>query len=300
MHNDSHNFDDIEHLNEELYKEEEKIPLNEEEKKELRKKILLLIGGIIIFLIIFVFVYLFLPKARMKKKVDNKEKVKEEVIVEKSLKELKDGNIKLNHSELLPMIKNLNLLFHDNENLNLIPVFEDANFTLSEASDDYKLFFASKTTEFEKYLREKGINTCNTKDFLSNEEIKDLVKKTLNLEINEFKDQKLVLYFNNYYLPSILSNDGEKYSISCSLPNDNLKTNFITTNVVKASKVEDEIILDVKALFFNFKGIFSDTKHQNKLHDDPNAFKEELFEEANIYKFRFKLIEGKYYLDGRI
>ncbi len=291
MHKDSHNFDDIDNLNEEIYKANEIVPLNDEEKKAFRKQILKLIGVVLLFTTIFLIFNLVLPSFNTKKKKAVEVDVENKV----TLANAEDGDISLDNNELLSYNKLIDFSYHPNKVIDLIDLYK-APFKVEDLDKNYQMFFVSRSDEFKAYLQKNEINTCNNLKDISESDLVSLLKKSLNLNLEDYPNFKTVLPFNTKEQFTSLSFSEESYKLSCEALAETIDSSYIKTRITSARKMGDSIYIEQKAIFININGIFSDPAFSLKLHDNPNAEIDKFLTRTNSYTFIFKQSGQRFYL----
>lgn len=293
MNKKTNDFDDIENLNEEIYKAEEATLLNDDEKKEMRKHILLLIGVVCLFAVILILVNVVWPSFKKTKKE------KPAVVEEKklSLAELEDGEINLDNAELQEYINFIDLDYHDNTTINLLSLYQ-SKFKFYELSDQIKFFYFVNSNSFKNYLRKKDKDNCLINYSLNKEEIDKLIQKQLNISLSTEIKLNTIFKFNNNSLSAITYNN-DSLSINCQKHQESSSTSYIKSQVESAIKTGDTLVVYQKAFFMNIDGIFKDTEFNQIITNNPNTDYNIAFKEANTYKFIFKETNGKYYLYER-
>ena len=172
---------------------EEIIPLTEEEKREVRKKLFILLVAIVIALVVMIIMLIFDPFGGKEKNKDKdkpivqEEKEDDKEDKKKSLKDMKDGTVSLAHEELVKLIEIVE--FNRNENLfnDTVSFFSTTPVLTSKLSNKNKLFLTTKSEKFKKMFETKitNNNVCSSELNIPTTEMSKLVKKVLNTEISE-------------------------------------------------------------------------------------------------------------------
>lgn len=292
MHRKSHEFEDIDNLNEEIYKSDEPILLNEEEKREFRKKILIILAIVILFMSILI-AYNVHSSKELKKKQENNKKVEKTNTIQRIVV-MDDGDIPISNVELSSYSSVVALSLFNDDVLSILPLYRDS-FIFDQLDDQYKLYYLSQTEAFESLLKSKGIDSCDSKETLTSLDLSFLLAKHFNSSLKSGASFTTLLNFNNKEYTNFEYLNGE-YIPSCKTFEETEDTVYIRTQLSKASKSGDDLTLVQKALFITIDGIFADPNFSIKLNDDPNHNTAELFVNANEFSFTFKYGEEGYYL----
>lgn len=290
MEKKTNDFDDIYNLNEELYKPKEPIVLTEAQKKAIQKKQLLLIillSFSAIFLIFFSQVKPSFTKTKKKTPVVSEEK-------SLSLTDQKDGEVNLDDAILLEYINFLELAYHDNSTINLLPVYQ-SKFKFEDLADELKLFYFVNSNKFNNYLKEEGKDNCLSDHSLNKQEIDKLIKEQLNISLNSEIMIKHKFSFNTNTQSYITYNEEALY-LTCAKYEAEPNISFISNKIDKVIKKGNSLIVYQKAYFMNADGAFKDTAFNQSISNNADIDPNLAFEKAKTYSFVFQELDGKYYL----
>ena len=299
------NYDaDISNLNDDaefqpIEEREEIIPLTEEEKIEVRKKLFFLLIIITIVLFFLLIVLIFDPFAKKDKKDNmNENTPKEEVIEEElSLKDLKDGPV-TNNDEMTKLVSEI--IYRDNEyyeNDTVSPYNKDKT-SIDSLKNANKLFLLSKTSDFNSLVSEQLINSdiCNNEIIIPTSKIDDILSSRFNTTITKYES-----FIYNYYIDNTL---GAVIKFSVKDNNYIGKCYSVNKKVVKlaentfdsCTKEKDLLYIDVRVVFINKTGVYRDAKFSDLITADKSAIKDQYMLTANKYRYVFDISGNDYVL----
>lgn len=293
--------------------EPKKVNNSPDDLKEIQKKFVIL--GIVLLILILIFIYLFIYSDYIFGNKSNKnEQVETEVIekekVEKTLSELDDGNIDISNSELMDLYSIFNNSIYDYLMFDSTFLYKYDSMLVSKLNTNQLLYLMSKTPEFSNIIDEFGLiseaELCYKDSTISIEKTKldEILLKRFNranVNFNQFNvayyiNKQFITYFNFKY------NDGA-YKSTCF--NKKLVDSKIITQSLadKAEKKGDTITIDLKVVFINNNGIYSDITLKNKIKSSNDDIDDVLdyITEGSVYKAIFKENENKeYYFHGMV
>ena len=286
---------------------EVKKDLSEEEKEEIKTRLTRLLFSLVIFGTLFITILFSTNLFKSNTKEDQKEQKTEEqsVVKEEEKIELPTGEIELSNSSI-EKYKNI-LTFNQYDTLynqNLKDMFLTIDF--SKLNNNNKLYLASKSETFNKYLSNAGISTheygCNASGVI---EFDSSIMKTAMEEVFG----PAVTYQNDsfnyiYYINSTLINvydvtfSNNKYKMTCNKNYSNALDLLIQEKIEKITNDNNKLVFEVKVVFINRDGVYSDPKTTNLITNDPKALYNAYMSKATTYKFVFSKMNDNYYLSG--
>jgi len=254
------------------------VELSDEEKREIRKKMILLIwfcvfmGGLMIFNTIYPINELFSKK---------EETVK--VVEKEPLPDLPSGDVPLDNEEIENMIDmftfdvnnplyeaNIGKIFAGNKNI------EDMDFEL-------QMFLLTSNDKFNKYMEEK---TIIDEYFTTNIEVEITIStKQLDNIINEVFGKKLKIdyqnfkYYYNYgdnnivYFDAVINEDTNTYTFTAA--DQQVKSKIeMYMKPFAASNIDNNVYIKYYVVYINENGIYSDVNANNLLSNDVTKIKD--------------------------
>jgi len=286
---------------------EEKIPLTEEEKIEVRKKLFILLIAIAIVLVILV-IMLISDSFKFSFNGSNEEVVKEEVEEEEGkevdpisapIKDLETGEVDLNNSELSILVKEVKYKNYDYYENDTISLFKKDKNLISDLSNKDKLFLLSKTSDFD-VLVDEVINQediCNNNLIISTGSIDKLLIDKFNTKVDNYESFIYSYYDDNSFVNSIqFVKQGENYIGKCYTSNKNI-VSFAQQDVVEAYKSENKLIISFRVVFVNKTGVYKDPNFTSLITNENKKF-EEYIVEGNIYTYTYDISGSNYYLES--
>ena len=280
--------------------EEEPVPLTEEEKLEIRKKIGILLIFVVIAFFIMLIILIFDPFAPRKstEKEEKEEEKEEEVKV--TLYEYEDGDINTGDKYITSIYNEIKFRVIDNYEYDTFFLYRNNETKINTLSDIQKIVLLSKTNDFNTLLEKISTsgNVCEEKidiDVSKMDEI--LLRKygTIFTPTNQFKYN---YYYSDSYIASILFTlDGNVYHGKCYDRQTKL-TKMIEQELVSATKKDNYLYLDVKAAFITEKGVFKDPNFKTLITNDRNASFDTYMQKANTYRYTYVISKDGYYLDN--
>ncbi len=281
--------------------EEEKVPLTEEEKLVIRKKIGALLCGVIIVFIFLIIVLIFDPFAP-KKDNDDDGKIDEEVIQEKiTLYDYEDGEINLNDKYISQMYDEIELKTYDFYEFDTYFMFANSVNKISSFTDLQKAFFVTKSSEFTTLMTKISTSEsiCDQTISIDTNTLSSIASERYNSTVSIIPSFKYNYYYNKSYVASInfkLEND--KYIGTCYKSNK-VADKVVFQDFIKATKKGDYVYIDVVVAFANKNGVYKDPNYKELITSDREANREEYLKNANTYRYTFVVDEEDgYYLDN--
>jgi len=287
---------------------EEKIPLTEEEKKEVRKKLFILLIAIVITLIIMIIMLIFDPFGSSDKK-DDKETDKpiveenkndEDKDKNKTLKDVKDGKVSLQHADVVKLVELIE--FNSNEyKYNDTPsLYSTSPILISKISNKNKLFLTSKSDTFKELFKTKIANddVCASELNIPTTEMNKIVKKVLNTEVSEYVSFYYSYYEGNSYVKDILFTKQNDLYIGKCLTDQPTPKSIVQQQFLGATKEKNKLYIDVKIVFANQSGVYKDPNFKTLITNDKNLELDKYISEGNTYRHTFDISSDNYYLEN--
>ena len=299
-------FDDIGNLNDETFvpnPEFEPKQLTEEEKKEIRKNILITLIAIGIALILLVLVLIFNPFKKIENLFNNKQSEEEVASNEKDddsaiISELTDGEISLTNKELNTLISEIEYKqneYFDNDTLFL---FKNDSIEIKKLSDKDKLFLMSKTIEFKELINSSinNFSICNSSITISTNNVDQILMTNYNTLANNYVDFYYSHYDGENYVKTIkFTYTNGNYIGTCYNQNNNLVT-ASKQKIVSANKQQDKLYINIKVVFIKESGVYKEPDFKTLISNDLTLDEKEYMKSANTYRYTYNISEGKYVL----
>lgn len=281
-------------------------PVKEYDPKEIaevRKKLILLLIGLVIFTVIAVIVVLnpFDVLNDNKKDKEENKPVQEE---KEEKEEIPLGVV----DPTEPLINELNNLvsfsYGDFEKVDLFSLYTGNLLDINNVPNDIKLFFIKRNNAFLKLLNDAGVEdyveTCAEGGInISKEDFDQVVTEVLG-------PNSTVLYENinySYFIKDkdavkvTMTWDNEQYRLEC---NDYIEgtsvTKFAQQQFDKAVKTEEGIEIYQQVVFINQTGVYKDPNFGQLITNDISATFDQYITNGSLYKYTFKENEEGYFL----
>ena len=285
---------------------EEIIPLTEEEKREVRKKLFILLVAIVIALVVMIIMLIFDPFGGKEKDKDKdkpivqEEKEDDKEDKKKSLKDMKDGTVSLAHEELVKLIEIVE--FNRNENLfnDTVSFFSTTPVLTSKLSNKNKLFLTTKSEKFKKMFETKitNNNVCSSELNIPTTEMSKLVKEVLNTDVSEYISFYYSYYDDTSYINDIIfKKENDLYIGECIKTTPQPKA-VVQQSILGANKENKKINIDVKVVFINQTGVYKDPNFKTLITNDKNASLDNYISEGNTYRYTFDVSSDNYHLES--
>ena len=277
--------------------ENEIIPLTEEEKLEIRKKIGLLLIFVFAAFILLIIILIFDPFAPKKKR---KQKTVEPVTQEITLYDYEDGQIDISDKYIKEIYQEIKYNLIDSYELDTYSLYKN-NYTSTNSLTDYeKTILVSKSNDFNTIISKISTNTniCEEDIVVDNESISKIALNKYGTTINPVAKFKYNYYYEDSYIASILFTlQNDKYIGKCYKHGENLEKT-IEQRLVSATKSQDNLYLDVRVVFITAKGVFKDPNHTVLITNDKEAKANEYMSKASTYRYSYIVTEDGYYLNN--
>lgn len=286
---------------------EERAPLTEEEKKEVRKKLFILLVAIVVALIIMIIMLIFDPFSTDKK--DNKDtdkpvvtekdenKEKEEA---KKLKAMKDGKVSLTHEEVIKLVEIIEFNSHDHMFNDTVAIYKAVPFNAAKISNKNKLFLTSKSDEFKELFKTKIVNDniCASELNITTTEMAGLVKDVLNADVSEHVTFTYSYYDGDTYIKDIQFTKQDDLYIGKCLGNQLTPKAIIQQQITSATKENNKLHIDVVTVFANQNGVYKDPNFKTLITNDKTATIDKYIASGTTYRHTFDLSTDNYYLES--
>ncbi len=299
--------DDIYNLNDgefaPIEEKEEKIPLTEEEKKEVRKKLFILLVLIGIALIILVIILIFNPFGGDEKMDKEPEKpiVEENDIDydEVAIKDLEDGQIPNTNKELKQLLNENIYRVADSYGYDIIAIYKNDKNVIDKLSDQNKLLLLTKTQDFKDLFKEKikDVDICSSNIKITNLEINDILNRKFHTSLSKYENFIYYYYEDSEFKASVnftWQKDG--YIVKCFNGQSDVKQ-LVEQSYVSATKEDDDLYIDIKVVFINKNGIYKDSNFKTLITKlDQTNDNTNYMSSANTYRYTYKWADTGYYL----
>lgn len=271
---------------------------------EVRKKLVFLLGGVVLSCMIILFLLispLFNNKNENLGSSTNTENNnnEEETIEENDY----IGELDLTDKLILELSNKFSFTTEDFKDIDLFPLYNSESLNASDIPNNIKLYLLKRDTKFMELLVNNGIddyiNTCDSSVIVIDKIKFDELVSTLfgpNFTI-EYTDINYIYYNDDVSKKITLSYIDNKYVVKCNeyLVNDNI-TKYVQQELIKAIGTESSIELYQKVVFISQQGVFKDPSMQNLITNDKDATFDEYMDKGNTYKYIFTKSEDGYYL----
>lgn len=274
-----------------------------QELAEVRKKLILLLIGLVIFVVISVVVLINpFDIGKNNKTEDNKNKpVQEE---KPSEDEIPLGVIDSSEPIVMELNNLVSFSYGDFQSVDLFPLYANNLLEANNISNDIKLFLIQGHDSFLNLLNDSGIKdylaTCSDEGIsISKEEFDKVVTEIFGPDATVIYDDINYSYYVAEQNPTkiSLSWNNEHYILKC---NDYMEistiTKYVQQKLDKAVKTEEGIELYQKVVFINQTGVYKDPNFGELITNDVTATFDQYIKNGSLYKYTFVENEGNYYL----
>lgn len=274
------------------------------ELEEVRKKLILLLIGIIIFGVV-VIVVMINPfdfsslKNRNENKVEqgNTGNIQEE-------EKIPVGELELSHILVLDLNSKITFTTNDFMQIDLFELYRYDSLEINNLSNDIKLYLLKRddafydlinTEEIDEYLK-----TCDGNGLEISKEKMDLtVKKVFGPKGAVNYDPINYLYYSEDEndKKATLTYENEKFILRCNeFATGTVMTKLVQQNLNKAIKTETGVELYQNVVFLNQTGVYRDPDFTMLITNDKTALLNDYIEKGITYKYIFEEDGDNYYL----
>lgn len=286
--------------------EEEKAPLTEEEKIDIRKKLFMLLMIIIVALFIMVIMLFFSPSNSSSKKDDkdddqtevdeNKDEDKEEVDpVDLPLTQLPDGAITNGNVELNRLIDEVVYNYYELYDKDTVSLFKNDSVDIATTSNSNKLLLASKTTDFQTVLTDivkDRENLCSESIVIPTSTMAKILEERLKTTVTKYENFVYSYYDEEDYVSNIrFVLEGDNYVGSCYTATKDVKE-ISEQSFLSATKEENNVYLDFQVAFINLNGVYKDPNFKTLITDDTSVVSTQYMQQANTYRYTFDISDN--------
>lgn len=305
-------FDDINNLNEDdsfspIEEVEEKVPLTEEEKKSVRKKLFILLIIIIIVIIALITIRIIEPysnketnndeteEAKDNESDENEEKIDE---AETLILELEDGVISSTNYELISLIDEIKYNLREYYVNDTIELFKNNNTNISTLTNRKKLFLVSKTKEFNTLISNQmtGESLCDNNIIIGISDIDKILKDRFNTNVTAYEQFAYSYYFEKEFVNNIIFTKKDNNYIGTCSNTTNKIVQLSEQKFISATKKDNKIYIDMKVVFIKESGVYKDPSFTTLITNDVQKTEEEYFLKANTYRYTYDITDTNYVL----
>ena len=273
------------------------------ELKEVQKKLVLLLTGIVIVgVIVLVIIINPFKYFNIKSKSTVKEEEKTEVVKDESIPL---GEIELSNKIVYELNNRVRFDANDFYSIDLFPLYVNDVTEISSVSDDIKLYLFKKSTIFNDIFRdidiESFLQTCNPEGLkLPKEKFDEVFANFYGPNINYIPQNINYLYLSDKIEAKkiTLSYENETFVIRCNEYNNNNATitKYIQQDLTKAVKTKNSIELYQNIVFIKETGVYKDPNFNQLITNDPLTKQEDYISKGSLYKYTFIEDNDNYYL----
>lgn len=290
-----------------LYGISEKPPKEEKhydpkELEETRKKLILLLIGVILFCVGCAIV-LINPFGWGEKKEDTPIVDTDDEEPDEEDTELPLGEIDISNS----LAQELNNLVKFNENdflvIDLYPLYTNEVLLSSNIPNNIKLYMMKKNSKFKDMLVENGIDeyidTCDPNGLVINKsEFDKLVGISFGPNVIVNYDTINYLYYDNHINQKLtFTYTNDTYVVKCNdYQEEGTLTKYLQQGLFKANKTEEGIEIYQKVVFISPNGVYKDPNFTTLITNDREANEEDYLSYGSTYKYTFIEHNEDYYL----
>lgn len=281
-------------------------PLKEYDPKELaevRKKLILLLIGLVIFVVVAIVVVINPFDVGKNNKTDDKENkpVQEEKPDEE---EIPLGAIDLSEPIVVELNDFVSFSYGDFQRADLFPLYTSNLLEANNIPNDIKMFFVKRHNSFLNLLNGAGIKdyvgTCAEGGINISKDDFDKVVTGI------FGPDATIVYDDINYSYYIKDEDATKitmiwdndhYILKCNNYMENSTiTKFVQQELYKAIKVEEGIEIYQSVVFINPTGVYKDPNFSELITNDVTATFDQYIKKGGLYKYTFAENGEDYYL----
>ena len=299
-------------FNETIDNKEMKPKLSKEESEQIKKKLTKLLAVLIVLGTLFI-TFLFTTHSNKSNSTSNNNKNDKNIVDNNSInneniqsnKVLPEGELSISDSAIE---KYKNILTFKMYDTILYSSIKDIFLTndFSKLDNDNKIYLATKSESFNRYLESVGILNheygCNKSGMLEfdGNTMKKALEEVFGFDVN-YQDSNFRL---PYYINDTLINvydvtfSNGKYSMNCINNYKNDLEYVIQTKINKITNNNGKLVFEMKSVFINKTGVYSDPKFTKLITNDSKITYDNYIDKGNSYKFVFEKNNDNYYLKG--
>jgi len=272
------------------------------ELEEIRKKLILLLIGVIICGVVVLVILVNPFDFEINSTSGNNDAPVEEE--QESTEQMPLGAIDTSNSTVVELNNFVSFSASDFENIDLFPLYASDVIESKDIPNNIKLYLLKRHEAFLEMLDnaniEEYIETCDTNGLvITKEKFDGVVSKVLGSNVTvEYNDINYAYYSSILGVKKItMSYASEEYLIKCNdYTQGGIITKFIQQNLNKAVKVENAIEIYQNIVFINETGVYKDPKFTQLITNDTNAVFNDYISSGVIYKYTFTEDGENYYL----
>ncbi len=291
--NDDNSFVEVEE------ETEERVPLTEDEKQEIRKKLGILLIIIVVVFILFLVMLIFDPFS----KSNNSNKANENKVQENknptSLYDYKDGEIKTTDKFVVKMFDEIKYNNYEAKD-DVTYLYKNEKTDINYLPDNNKLSLLAKTNAFKEKIKEIGTteDICNGEIKVSLNDIFVILNSSFGINgITEYNKFNFVYYIDSYITNIAFELKDGAYVGKCYKVELSDINSYVEQKLTSVTKDNNNLYMDVKVLFINKNGVYQDPTFKKTIPNYRNLTKDESFEYAKTYRYSYILSNNGYYLD---
>ena len=276
-----------------------------EELTLVRKKLVFLLGGVIVAGIIII-VLLLEPFSFKKDNKNNKPNIDGEEINNNINKEDESytGELDLSDQLVQKLVGTIDFTNQDFKTIDLFPLYEKDAVEIKDISNDIKLHLLTRSQDFYDMLRDNGIDkyieTCDSNGLVIDKSKIESVVTSL------FGPNAVLEYKNINYLYSIgyeinkkitLTYANNQYLVKCNeFTENNTVTKFVQQQTNKAIGLDNSIEVYQYVVFINETGVYKEPNFKTLITNNKNDKIPDYISKGNTYKYTFSKNGNSYYL----
>ena len=302
--------DDINNLNEDdsfspIDEVEERVPLTEEEKKSVRKKLFILLTIIIIVIIALIAIRIIEPYSKKEINNDETEEVKDDDETEETIESeeilisgLQDGTIPSTNYELIGLIDEIEYNMREYYVTDTIELYKNNDTNINTLTNRKKLFLVSKTKEFSTLIHNQtnSESLCDTNIIIGISDVDKILKDRFNTNVTAYEQFTYSHYFEKEFINSIIFTKKDNNYVGMCSDTTNKLVQVSEQKFVTATKEGNKIYIDMKVVFIKESGVYKDPNFATLITNDAKKTQEEYFLEANIYRYTYDINDTNYVL----
>jgi len=274
-----------------------------QELTEIRKKLILLLIGIIIFGVITVVILINPFKFKSNQKPSDNVVNKDDSASDNK-DEIPLGEIDIEHSLVSKLNSKISFTTNDFMYIDLFELYRADNLEINNLSNSTKLYLLKRDDAFYELISsdetDEYIKTCDTNGLeISKEDFDSVIKKVFGSNATiDYEPINYYYYSDDYNSKKLtLTYENEKFVLRCNdYTEETTVTKFVQQNIEKAVKIETGIELYQKVVFINQTGVYKDPDFVELITNDQNAELTDYISNGALYKYTFNQDGDNYYL----
>jgi hypothetical protein len=273
------------------------------ELEDIRKKLILLLIGIIIFGVVTI-VILVNPFKLKSTKGPSESAVDKESSTNNKKDDVPLGELDIDHSLVLRLNEKISFTANDFMKIDLFELYRPDSLEMNNLSNNAKLYLLKRDNAFYNFISnekmDEYVKTCDANGLeISKDDFDSAVKKVFGPNITiDYAPINYSYYTEDYNSTKVtLTYENEKFILRCNEFMDNIElTKFVQQNLEKAVKTENAVELYQRVVFVNQTGVYQDPDFTILITNDHNAKLTDYIANGALYKYTFNQEQENYYL----